>query len=139
MICAEYSRSIFFSIFVSFHQFIRIFNKGMRYLHRSAIKYHGNLKSRNCVVDSRWVLKITDYGLPRIYASQSFSRSLDLSDLLWTAPEHLRLCNLNHRKVISVGSPAADVYSFGIIIQEVLLRGPPFCTTGMSHLGKKKN
>ena len=36
----------------------------MSFLHGSAIIYHGNLKSTNCVVDSRFVLKITDYGLP---------------------------------------------------------------------------
>ena len=35
----------------------------MSFLHNSAIQYHGNLKSTNCVVDSRFVLKITDYGL----------------------------------------------------------------------------
>lgn len=35
----------------------------MNYLHNSYICCHGNLKSSNCVVDSRFVLKITDYGL----------------------------------------------------------------------------
>jgi len=53
----------------------------MRYLHHSSIKYHGNLKSRNCVVDSRWVLKLTDYGLPSIYSNQKFSRTLNLSGM----------------------------------------------------------
>ena len=38
-------------------------SQGMTYLHDSVIKSHGRLKSSNCVVDSRWVLKITDYGL----------------------------------------------------------------------------
>jgi atrial natriuretic peptide receptor A len=51
----------------------------MRYLHHSQIKYHGNLKSRNCVVDSRWVLKLTDFGLYNIYLNQNFSRGLDYS------------------------------------------------------------
>lgn len=37
--------------------------KGMHYLHNSDIKSHGSLKSSNCVVDSRFVLKITDFGL----------------------------------------------------------------------------
>ncbi|KAK7922223.1 hypothetical protein WMY93_009125 [Mugilogobius chulae] len=37
--------------------------KGMSFLHSSVIVSHGNLKSSNCVVDSRFVLKITDYGL----------------------------------------------------------------------------
>ncbi|XP_026465471.1 atrial natriuretic peptide receptor 1-like isoform X2 [Ctenocephalides felis] len=37
--------------------------RGMCYLHNSDIKSHGTLKSSNCVVDSRFVLKITDFGL----------------------------------------------------------------------------
>jgi serine/threonine protein kinase len=37
--------------------------KGMLYLHSSELKSHGNLTSRNCVVDSRFTLKITDFGL----------------------------------------------------------------------------
>ena len=37
--------------------------QGMSYLHSSELRSHGNLKSSNCVVDSRFVLKITDFGL----------------------------------------------------------------------------
>lgn len=35
----------------------------MQYLHASSIESNGNLKSTNCVVDSRWVVKITDIGI----------------------------------------------------------------------------
>ena len=35
----------------------------MAFLHASELKTHGNLKSSNCVVDSRFSLKLTDYGL----------------------------------------------------------------------------
>lgn len=35
----------------------------MHFLHSTDIRSHGNLKSSNCVVDSRFVLKITDFGL----------------------------------------------------------------------------
>ena len=37
--------------------------QGMEYVHRSPLRSHGALKSSNCVVDGRWVLKITDFGL----------------------------------------------------------------------------
>lgn len=41
-----------------------VFLQGLAYLHSTDVKSHGNLKSSNCLVDSRWVLKITDFGLP---------------------------------------------------------------------------
>lgn len=36
--------------------------QGMSYLHASEIQVHGRLKSTNCVVDNRMVVKITDFG-----------------------------------------------------------------------------
>jgi serine/threonine protein kinase len=33
------------------------------YLHSTEIKSHGRLKSSNCLVDSRWVVKISDFGM----------------------------------------------------------------------------
>lgn len=44
-------------------------HQGMNYLHNNYIGCHGNLKSSNCVVDSRFVLKITDYGLASFRSS----------------------------------------------------------------------
>ena len=35
----------------------------MTFIHDSEFCYHGNLKSSKCLVDSRWVLKIADFGL----------------------------------------------------------------------------
>jgi len=35
----------------------------MQHIHNSQIGSHGNLKSSNCVVDSRFICKITDFGL----------------------------------------------------------------------------
>ncbi|XP_015179182.1 PREDICTED: retinal guanylyl cyclase 2-like isoform X2 [Polistes dominula] len=102
--------------------------RGMRYLHGTPIRVHGYLTSRNCVIDARWVLKITDYGLPAFYEAQNMSPPSKLSrDLLWTAPELLRDVNLRKK-----GTQPGDVYSFGIIMQEVIVRGEPFCMLALS-------
>lgn len=45
--------------------------RGMHYLHSSEIVSHGSLKSSNCVVDSRFVLKITDFGLYELRKPQT--------------------------------------------------------------------
>lgn len=42
----------------------------MKYLHNTAVKFHGNLTSTRCVIDSHWVVKITDWGLHEFKAGQ---------------------------------------------------------------------
>ena len=37
--------------------------KGMLYLHQTSIGSHGNLKPSNCLIDSRFMVKITDFGI----------------------------------------------------------------------------
>ncbi|XP_062391830.1 retinal guanylyl cyclase 1 [Sardina pilchardus] len=97
--------------------------RGMKYLHGRRI-VHGRLKSRNCVVDGRFVLKVTDYGFGEILKSQGILVGEgDPEDQLWTAPEILRNPNL--------GTFPGDVYSFAIIMQEVISRCAPFCMLDM--------
>ena len=43
----------------------------MAYIHSTDIRSHGNLKSSNCVVDIRFVLKITDFGLHSLRGKSS--------------------------------------------------------------------
>uniref|UniRef100_A0A673ILW1 Guanylate cyclase n=1 Tax=Sinocyclocheilus rhinocerous TaxID=307959 RepID=A0A673ILW1_9TELE len=96
--------------------------KGMKYLHNWNV-CHGRLKSRNCVVDGRFVLKITDYGYNEVLEAQRFPYVEPPAEtLLWTAPEILR-----EPYPGLYGSHPGDVYSFSIIMQEVVMRGPPFC------------
>ncbi|KAG0200513.1 hypothetical protein BGX28_006442 [Mortierella sp. GBA30] len=44
--------------------------RGMEFLHMSKIGFHGRLTSMNCLISSRWELKITGYGLDGLYSSQ---------------------------------------------------------------------
>lgn len=100
--------------------------RGMKYLHHRSI-IHGRLKSRNCVVDGRFVLKVTDYGFNEILLNQNiFTEGEKPEDLFWTAPELLR--NSSSRKT---GTFYGDVYSFAIIVQEVISRSAPFCMLDM--------
>ena len=48
--------------------------KGLSYLHNAAMMCHGNMKSSNCVVDSRFVLKLTDFGLLAVRNNQELDR-----------------------------------------------------------------
>ncbi|XP_040823263.1 heat-stable enterotoxin receptor [Ochotona curzoniae] len=84
--------------------------KGMSYLHSSKTEVHGRLKSTNCVVDSRMVVKITDFGCNSILPPKKD---------LWTAPEQLRHASISQK---------GDVYSYGIIAQEIILRRETFYT-----------
>ena len=40
--------------------------QGMMVLHNSPVQVHGRLKSSNCLIDSRWVCKIGDWGLSEL-------------------------------------------------------------------------
>lgn len=84
--------------------------KGMSYLHSSNINVHGRLKSTNCVVDNRMVVKITDFGCHTI---------LRPGRDVWTAPEHLRRDGVSQK---------GDVYSYAIIAHEIMMRKSPFYT-----------
>ena len=52
-------------------------------------------------------------------------------DMLWTAPELLykRHAGLNTRKAVQ-GTQPGDIYSFAIILQEILYRALPYQATG---------
>ncbi|KAJ7376461.1 hypothetical protein OS493_034449 [Desmophyllum pertusum] len=99
--------------------------RGMSFLHKSSIGCHGDLESSKCVIDSRWVCKITDVGLEKFKGGQKADSDIGLDaeyhDLLWLAPEHL------DGEKSSSKSQMGDVYSYGIILQEILLRGLPYC------------
>jgi len=67
------------------------------------------------------------YGVPA--SLQMFP--LFFSDLFWTPPEFLR-DPANSRK----GTYKGDVYSFAIILQEVVVRGPPYCMLDLPPEGE---
>ena len=51
--------------------------QGLEYIHKSSVHYHGNLKSTNCVVDSRWTCKLTDFGVANIREQEQAALSTE--------------------------------------------------------------
>uniref|UniRef100_A0A1I8JQX6 guanylate cyclase n=1 Tax=Macrostomum lignano TaxID=282301 RepID=A0A1I8JQX6_9PLAT len=95
--------------------------RGMIYLHQS-FGPHGNLKSSNCLVDSRFSLKIADFGLRSLRGGrEQKEKEADtyaaFRSKLWTAPELLRIAASDSN---FDGTKEGDVYSFGIIAQETI-------------------
>ncbi|CCD73355.1 Receptor-type guanylate cyclase gcy-28 [Caenorhabditis elegans] len=96
--------------------------KGLFFLHNSEIRSHGRLKSSNCVVDSRFVLKVTDFGLHRLHCLEEINleeigEHAYYKKMLWTAPELLRDSNAP-----PMGTQKGDIYSFAIILHEMMFR-----------------
>ncbi|KFP28985.1 Atrial natriuretic peptide receptor 2, partial [Colius striatus] len=94
--------------------------QGMAYLHHHKI-YHGRLKSSNCVIDDRWVCKITDYGLQSYRKEDSpdgFSSHQQHLIQIYTAPEIHSLSDFEPTSM-------TDVYSYAIILLEIATRSDP--------------
>lgn len=80
------------------------------------ISKHRALKSGNCMIGKNWEVKIADYGLHKIKeAMQTITTSANVA---WSAPE--QFCDS------SCISPTTPVYSFGIILWEIVTRKEPF-------------
>ncbi|XP_035734350.1 guanylate cyclase 32E-like isoform X1 [Vespa mandarinia] len=107
--------------------------RGMIYLHESVIKYHGSLSTSNCLVDSRWVVKLSDFGL-REFKRDAECEPSDVMKkyhgLLYRAPELLRSTGLDEPSARDF--QRGDVYSFAIVLYELQGRHGPFGITQSS-------
>ncbi|KAI8122202.1 Receptor-type guanylate cyclase Gyc76C [Lucilia cuprina] len=110
--------------------------RGVIYLHESPIRFHGSLCTSNCLIDSRWVVKLTDFGLFAFKkgiednSTDIQSMSAKCSKLLYRAPELLRQGPAS----LVMGSQKGDSYSFGIVLYEIHTRHGPFGETGLSAM-----
>ncbi|GBP68598.1 Atrial natriuretic peptide receptor 1 [Eumeta japonica] len=106
--------------------------QGMCYLH-GGLGAHGKLRSSNCLIDGRFVLKISDFGLTTlcaptdvvkddIYYYNHYGVAVIFPEMLWVAPELVEGCIYPG----AVATLKGDVYSFAIILEEIVSRAGPF-------------
>ncbi|XP_052198846.1 serine/threonine-protein kinase CTR1-like isoform X4 [Diospyros lotus] len=100
-----------------FREFLRE-AQGMNYLHQHKPPIvHRDLKSPNLLVDSKYTVKVCDFGLSRSKARTFLSSKTAAGTPEWMAPEVLRDEPSNEK---------SDVYSFGVILWELVTLQQPW-------------
>lgn len=92
--------------------------RGLDYAHESGV-LHRDVKPTNIMIDSRGIVKLTDFGIARKMKDQALrlSRELRAGTPPYMAPEQL-MGNIIDRR--------SDIYSFGVVIYECLSGAVPF-------------
>ncbi|VBB32384.1 unnamed protein product [Acanthocheilonema viteae] len=129
--------------------FIHDITQGLEYLHSSPIGYHGSLSPWACLIDRNWMVKLTDFGIAdpierwekqgwisinALTSDDDKSGAKQKTSLLYCAPEMLKNRDLNRRSVkdhdwkkqSKIHRQAGDIYSFGMVMHEILFRSLPY-------------
>eukprot|EP01113_Clastostelium_recurvatum_P038177 TRINITY_DN5674_c0_g1_i1.p1 TRINITY_DN5674_c0_g1~~TRINITY_DN5674_c0_g1_i1.p1 ORF type:complete len:434 (+),score=114.82 TRINITY_DN5674_c0_g1_i1:68-1303(+) len=90
---------------------------GMAHLHAQGI-LHRDLAARNILVGSGWTMKVGDFGMSRTIMEEGalLKTRNNFGPLKWMAPESIK-----HQ----VYSNKSDVFSFGVLMWEILARRQP--------------
>ena len=99
---------------------------GMNYLHGFKPPIlHRDLKSMNVLLDRNLTVKLADFGNTRSFQLQMTKQK---GTFQWMAPEVIRG---------NTYSESSDVFSFGIIMNELVTRAPPYQGTDKKDVAKK--
>ena len=101
------------------HRFAVDIARGMKYLHRYGI-IQRDLKPQNLLIDDARNVKVCDFGLSRHLPGDAENLTA-CGTPYWTAPEVITCGGYNHK---------ADVFSFAIILFELVSREEPYVGQG---------
>ncbi|KAJ7821489.1 kinase-like domain-containing protein [Mycena leptocephala] len=109
------------------HQLMHGVAIGLEYLHKNDI-VHGNLETRNILVDKRHVPCICDFGFSRIVGEAGFT-TYGIGSTTHIAPELFAVLDMDGEstklKPSARVTKSSDVYSFGCLALEILNPTPP--------------
>ncbi|KNA06996.1 hypothetical protein SOVF_175960 [Spinacia oleracea] len=97
---------------------------GLVYIHENCELIHGNLKSSNVLLGSDFESCLTDYGL-QTFRNPESNEEPSAASLFYRAPE----CRDNRR----LPTKEADVYSFGVLLLELMTGKTPFQDLVQQH------
>jgi eukaryotic-like serine/threonine-protein kinase len=92
--------------------------RGLRYAHGQNI-VHRDIKPHNILVDKENVVRLTDFGIAKIFSSLG---SLTLTGVTVGTPEYMSPEQAEGSDV----EAKTDIYSLGIVMYEMLTKKPPF-------------
>ncbi|KAJ6521091.1 kinase-like domain-containing protein [Mycena vulgaris] len=97
---------------------------GLQFLHRNDV-IHGDLKVHNVLVDKRGAPCICDFGISKIINRRGFTTS-SVGTAPYMAPElFLVVDDKRERETSPCTTKSSDVYSFALLVLEILTSEPP--------------